>query len=196
MKRPGSVWFLPALVVFGVHCACDTAKKKGTEPRTDTAARTDTEEHGPSRVGAKVEPPKPLPKTSWHEGPFRGQAELLPVAMQDRGEGKVTKETSSGGEGAKPVEPFSLSLDVVLSTEGATGSGSARSETLEIFGTADASALRLTLVGETVRGTFVGHGDEKTGTFQGVVRLSRTETREGKVTREAFSGELTLEGAR
>lgn len=186
MKRPRSLCFLLAFTAAGALASCDA-------PTKDAAAEKRTEEQGSARPEAKVEPPQLKPKKSWYEGPFRGQAELSPVALEENSEAKKAK--ASDTEEVKPAEPLALSLDLVLSAEGVTGSAVAQGEALVVSGTVDASALRLTLGGETARGTFVGHGDEKTSTFQGVVRLSRTETQERKVSRRAYAGKLVLTGS-
>lgn len=190
MKRWGSFRFLPVLAVMGASLACD-ALKKGDDPNKGP------DEQQPQVLETKVEVRRPPAKKPWNEGRFRGQAELSLVSLVDEGEVKKesAKAKASAAENVKAGEPFTLSLDVELSAEGVTGSGRARGETLVVSGTVDASAVRLTLGGETVHGTFVGHGDEKTSTFQGVVRFSRTEMHEGKVSREAYAGELVLAGS-
>jgi hypothetical protein len=190
MKRPRSLCFLLAFAAAGALASCDA-------PTKDAAAEKRTEEQASARPEAKVEPPKRKPKKSWYEGPFRGQAELSPVSLEDKGEAKKEggKAKASDTEEVKPAEPLALSLDLVLSAEGVTGSAVAQGEALVVSGTVDASALRLTLGGETARGTFVGHGDEEKSTFQGVVRLLRTETQERKVSREAYAGKLVLTGS-
>lgn len=178
MRTSHSVTFLLLYATIAVSLGCD-ASKKGTD------------EQLPKKVEPKVEAPTPPPpKAPWNEGAFQGKAQLEPASAEKEGKAKAG---NGEPESTKAGEPLPLSLEVVLGTDTASGSGTARGEPLVVSGIADASFARLTIVGETVRGTFVGHGDEKAKTFKGTVRLSRTQTLEGKVNAEAYSGEFVLE---
>ena len=177
MRRAHSVTFLVLFAAVALSLGCDARKK-------------DTDAEPPPKVEPKVEAPKPRPKAPWNEGAFQGKAQLSPVSMENWTNPKAAE---GAADSAKAGEPLLFSLEVVLGKGTVTGSGTAAGEALVVSGITDESAARLTITGETTRGTFVGHGDEKAKTFKGALRLSRTKTLEGKVSTEVYSGELRLE---
>lgn len=193
MRRVRRSTYLLLFVASLGGLGCESEKEKARSQAASQAAKV-------ARPASPAAPPaKP---SAWFRGAFEGTAELAPSSPEEAGEGKAgSRERAQAGEknqaeAAKAGEPLLLSLELVLGQDDVSGSGTAWGETLVVSGIADASAARLSIVGQTVRGTFVGHADEKEKTFKGTARLSRTETVEGRVSRESYSGELLLESGK
>lgn len=196
MRRFLSVRFLLILVglcsgLVSGGLGCDNAKKSADEKAAKSAPNVNTE--------AKKPPEPPKPAQAWYEGAFRGESRLVLGPDASRVDGtrkKSALDSPNSGEsdppGSESAQAVELKLNVVLAAGELTGEGLFGTDELSLSGISGAESVRLVLDGGSVRGTWVGQGDEKERHFKGIVRLSRTQTQAGKVSTEVYSGELLL----